>query len=71
MFRCDSCGRMTQPGEKCIVTPIELRRVKYITPNKEPEGIEIAKEGRFCTKCAVNLPKPTIVVGPVKTVYQR
>ena len=52
MFICDNCKKPTRPGEPCTKIPISTRIKEYRNQKKITIGWEIAKEGKFCKKCA-------------------
>ena len=61
MFKCDKCGRITEPREKLIKKPILTRDRVYQQVIKKgfyekvntTVGYEIVKEINLCEKCAL------------------
>ena len=49
MYKCDKCGRVSQPGEKCNIVPVKFRKKYY--PEHDTEGNEIVKEQKLCIYC--------------------
>ena len=63
MFICDKCHKPSKPRELCNKLILETRPVTYqnkhmvgkpprtVERTCETKGIEIVKEGHFCSKC--------------------
>ena len=48
MYKCDKCGKLSEPKERCNITPCEIRTKHY--PNGTT-GTEIVKERKLCIDC--------------------
>lgn len=59
MFRCESCGKTTNPGEKCHKFVVKTRPKRYKNTIKkgkkveviESHGTEIVQEINMCDDC--------------------
>ena len=56
MFKCEKCGRITEPGEKQHKKVIETREKIYKNEDKHgniktSKGTEIVKEINICEEC--------------------
>lgn len=62
MFKCESCGKQAQSGEKSFQKPMEFRLVTYPyrsranrgeegTDDPGGKGVEITKELQVCENC--------------------
>ena len=54
MFKCDDCGKTTQPGEACNVVVTETRHKAYYDKynNFIGDGYETVKEMKLCLACS-------------------
>ena len=50
MYKCNACGKNSEPKEKCNIVPIKFRTKHY--PNGTI-GKEIVKETKLCRKCVL------------------
>ena len=56
MFVCESCKRLTQPGERQEVVPVAIRTVFYLArTDRECIGHETVREMKVCPECAPKL----------------
>jgi hypothetical protein len=55
-FKCDDCGRVSEPREKMRRVPVEYRKQTYENRKgrnvKLSKGTEIVKEANLCEMCA-------------------
>jgi hypothetical protein len=56
MYKCDKCGKTSEPKEKCNIVPCEIRTKCYPMSSSQarPEGTigtEIVKERKLCNGC--------------------
>jgi len=51
MYRCEDCGRITNPGEKQNRIVVEKRERVYESLDKTSKGWEIVKEVVICDSC--------------------
>lgn len=56
MYKCDKCGRVSEPKEKCNIVPVELRTKHYPVSSSQVKlegatGQEIVKERKLCGDC--------------------
>lgn len=59
MFKCENCGKTTEPREKLNLRTARVRNKRYGVPSKndkyiEAIGTEIMKEQKLCNKCFNN-----------------
>lgn len=52
MFKCDACGKTTQPYEKAVKQVMETRSVTYRDDAGGGIGTEIVKERTVCQACS-------------------
>jgi len=52
MYKCDKCGKISEPKEKCNVVPVQFRKKFY--PKDGTTGTEIVKEQKLCNECKGN-----------------
>jgi len=50
MYKCDKCGKNSEPKEKCNIVPIKFRKKAY--PKHNTVGQEIVEEQKLCGECA-------------------
>lgn len=53
MFKCEDCGKVTQPNEKQVRVVVETRRKQYQNERREivGEGVETVREKKVCGEC--------------------
>lgn len=51
MYRCDACGKNSEPKEKCNIVPIKTRVKHY---KEGTIGYETVKELKVCNGCKEN-----------------
>lgn len=49
MYKCDKCGKNSEPKEKCNIVPVKFRRKVY--SKHDTIGQEIVKEQKLCSNC--------------------
>lgn len=48
MYKCDKCGKNSEPKEKCNIIPVKYRPKHY---KEGTTGQEIVKEQKLCSEC--------------------
>lgn len=59
MFKCDNCGKTTEPREKMNLRTSKVRNKSYGVPSKkdkyiEATGTEIVEQQKLCKECFDN-----------------
>ncbi len=52
MFRCEVCGAISKPGEKCNRVVVQKRQKMYNPGHGVFHGFEIVEEKNMCATCA-------------------
>ncbi len=58
MYKCNACGKDSEPKERCNIVPIKTRVKHYKRTDKHPEGttgFETVKETKVCDECLSEL----------------